>query len=311
MSKGDNKAEYFVKLEKLLKEYNTIFIVNVDNVGSNQMHQVRKELRGKAVILMGKNTMVRKAIRNVISEHPDFEKLLPIVKGNIGFVFTNEDLKEIRDAIKSNRVQAPARAGAIAPVDVFVPPGNTGMEPGLTSFFQPLGIPTKISRGTIEIVNEVHLVKVGEKVGPSEASLLNKLNISPFTYGLTVEHIYDNGNVFTPEVLDITDDDLIENLVNGIKNIAALSLEINYPTVASGPHSLANGYKNLIAISLVSDYCLDSVKELKELLDNPEALAAMQAASAAPAAAEESAAAAAEEEEEEESDSDMGFGLFD
>jgi len=312
MSKGDNKAEYFDKLEKLLKEYNTIFVVNVDNVGSNQMHQVRKELRGRAVILMGKNTMVRKAIRNILSEHPDFEKLLPVVKGNIGFVFTNDDIKEIRDAIKSNRVQAPARAGAIAPVDVFVPPGNTGMEPGQTSFFQALGIPTKISRGTIEIVNEVHLVKIGEKVGPSEATLLNKLNISPFTYGLTVEHIYDNGNVFSPEVLDITDDDLIENLVTGIKNIAALSLEINYPTVASVPHSLANGYKNLIAISLVSDYCLDSVKELKELLDNPEALAAMQAASAAAeTTADTGAAAAAEEEEEEESDSDMGFGLFD
>jgi len=311
MSKGDNKAEYFVKLEKLLKEYNTIFIVNVDNVGSNQMHQVRKELRGRAVILMGKNTMVRKAIRNILSDHPDFEKLLPVVKGNIGFVFTNDDIKEIRDAIKSNRVQAPARAGAIAPVDVFVPPGNTGMEPGQTSFFQALGIPTKISRGTIEIVNEVHLVKVGEKVGPSEATLLNKLNISPFTYGLTVEHIYDNGNVFSPEVLDITDDDLIENLITGIKNIAALSLEINYPTVASVPHSLANGYKNLIAISLVSDYCLDSVKELKELLDNPEALAAMQAAAAPAEAAADTSAAAAEEEEEEESDSDMGFGLFD
>jgi len=312
MSKGDNKAEYFVKLEKLLKEYNTIFVVNVDNVGSNQMHQVRKELRGRAVILMGKNTMVRKAIRNILADHPDFEKLLPVVKGNIGFVFTNDDIKEIRDAIKTNRVQAPARAGAIAPVDVFVPPGNTGMEPGQTSFFQALGIPTKISRGTIEIVNEVHLVKLGEKVGPSEATLLNKLNISPFTYGLTVEHIYDNGNVFSPEVLDITDDDLIENLVTGIKNIAALSLEINYPTVASVPHSLANGYKNLIAISLVSDYCLDSVKELKELLDNPEALAAMQAASAAAeTTADTGAAAAAEEEEEEESDSDMGFGLFD
>jgi len=312
MSKGDNKAEYFVKLEKLLKEYNTIFVVNVDNVGSNQMHQVRKELRGRAVILMGKNTMVRKAIRNILSDHPDFEKLLPVVKGNIGFVFTNDDIKEIRDAIKTNRVQAPARAGAIAPVDVFVPPGNTGMEPGQTSFFQALGIPTKISRGTIEIVNEVHLVKLGEKVGPSEATLLNKLNISPFTYGLTVEHIYDNGNVFSPEVLDITDDDLIQNLVTGIKNIAALSLEINYPTVASVPHSLANGYKNLIAISLVSDYCLDSVKELKELLDNPEALAAMQAASAAvETTADSGAAAAAEEEEEEESDSDMGFGLFD
>ena len=74
----------------------------------------------------------------------ELERLLPHVKGNVGFVFTNGDLKEIREKIVSNRVAAPARAGAIAPLDVYIPAGNTGMEPGKTSFFQALGVPTKI-----------------------------------------------------------------------------------------------------------------------------------------------------------------------
>ena len=90
---------------------------------------------------------------------------------------TNGELKEIRDKILSNRVAAPARAGAVAPDDVFVPSGNTGMEPGKTSFFQALGVPTKIARGTIEITTDLKLVEAGNKVGASEATLLNMLNI--------------------------------------------------------------------------------------------------------------------------------------
>jgi large subunit ribosomal protein LP0 len=127
---------------------------------------------------MGKNTMVRRALRTILAEYPQFEKLLPHVKGNIGFVFTSGDLKDVRDIVLSNKVAAPARAGALAPVDVFVPAGNTGMEPGKTSFFQALQIPTKIARGTIEIVSDVQVVAKNTRVGTSEATLLNMLNVS-------------------------------------------------------------------------------------------------------------------------------------
>ena len=154
-------------------------VVNVDNVGSNQMHQIRQALRGKAVVLMGKNTMVRRAVRGLIADKPQYERFLPQVRGNVGFVFTSADLKEIRDIILANKVAAPARAGAYAPADVFIPAGNTGMEPGKTSFFQALGIPTKIARGTIEIVSPHQVLTAGGRVGPSEATLLNMLNISP------------------------------------------------------------------------------------------------------------------------------------
>ncbi|KAF9496806.1 60S acidic ribosomal protein P0 [Pleurotus eryngii] len=305
-----DKELYFQKLKELLNKFPSVFLVNVDNVGSNQMHQIRVALRGKGVVLMGKNTMVRRALRSILSEYPQYEKLLPHIRGNIGFVFTAGDLKEIREIIISNKVAAPARAGAFAPKDVTVPAGNTGMEPGKTSFFQALGIPTKIARGTIEIVSDVRVVVAGTRVGTSEATLLNMLNISPFTYGMTVVQIYDQGNAFSPDVLDIDEAELVDRFLSGIKTIAAISLALNYPTIVSVVHSLVNAYKNLLAVSLGTEYTFEGSEKIKEYLANPEAFAA-----AAPVATEAAPAEVAKEEEKEEekeeSDDDMGFGLFD
>jgi len=311
---GATRAEkevYFVKLKELLTKYSSIFLVNVDNVGSNQMHQIRQALRGKGVVLMGKNTMVRRALRTILTENPQYERLLPHIKGNIGFVFTDKDLKEVREIIVANKVAAPARAGAFAPLDVTVPASNTGMEPGKTSFFQALGIPTKIARGTIEIVSDVKVVTAGTRVGTSEATLLNMLNISPFTYGMTVVQIYDSGTTFSPDVLDVDESELIDRFMSAIKTIASISLAVKYPTIVSVTHTLVNAYKNIIAIALATEYTFEGVEKIKEYLENPEAFAAAApVAEAAPAAAE-APAAAKEEEKEEESDEDMGFGLFD
>ncbi|KAL1860842.1 ribosomal protein P0 (A0) (L10E) [Paecilomyces lecythidis] len=309
--KSATKAAYFDKLKSLLDEYKTIFIVNVDNVSSQQMHEIRLSLRGEGVVLMGKNTMVRRALKGFITENPEYERLLPHVKGNVGFIFTNGDLKETRTKIVSNRVAAPARAGAVAPADVFIPAGNTGMEPGKTSFFQALGVPTKIARGTIEIVSDLKLVEAGSKVGASEATLLNMLNISPFTYGMTVAQVYDDGQTFGPEVLDIEESQLLATFQSAIKTISAISLAANYPTLASVAHSLVNSYKKVLAVAITTEYSWPEIEELKDRIANPDAYA-----SAAPAAAAAPAGGAApaeekKEEEAEESDEDMGFGLFD
>ena len=75
------KAVYFDKLKGLLDGHKSIFIVTVDNVSSQQMHEIRHALRGSAVVLMGKNTMVRRAIKGFVAEFPEYERLLPHVKG--------------------------------------------------------------------------------------------------------------------------------------------------------------------------------------------------------------------------------------
>lgn len=306
------KANYFLKITELLDEYPRCFLVGVDNVGSKQMQQIRIALRGQAVVLMGKNTMMRKAIRTHLENNAALEKLLPYLKGNVGFVFTKGDLTDIRTIIQENRVAAPAKAGAVAPLDVIVTARNTGLGPEKTSFFQALSIPTKISRGTIEILNDVKLIKAGDKVGASEATLLNMLGISPFTYGLLIEQVYDCGTVFEPSLLDLSDDDIRGRFMQGVTNIACVSLSIGYPTVASVPHSIINGFKNLLAIAAATDIEFKEAETVKEFLKDPSKFAAL-AAAAAPAAAEAEPEKKeeAKEESEEESDDDMGFGLFD
>ncbi|KXX75911.1 hypothetical protein MMYC01_207371 [Madurella mycetomatis] len=304
--KSGSKAGYFDKLKGLLEEYKSIFIVTVDNVSSQQMHEIRQALRGEGVVLMGKNTMVRRALKTFIADTPEYERLLPYVKGNVGFVFTNGDLKDIRDKILSNKVAAPARAGAVAPSDVWVPAGNTGMEPGKTSFFQALGVPTKIARGTIEITTDLKLVEAGAKVGPSEATLLNMLNISPFTYGMGVAQVYDQGNTFPASVLDIGEEQLLKSFSSAISTIAAISLVLNFPTMPSVIHSLVNGYKKVLAVAIETDFSWPEIEELKDRIANPDAYAA--AAPVAEAAAATETKAEEKEEEEEESDMEGGFG---
>jgi large subunit ribosomal protein LP0 len=310
-SKAERKQAYFDKLKTYLDKYQKIVIVGADNVGSNQMQKIRQSLRGKAELLMGKNTMVRKVLREYVESNPKVEPLAALVKNNVGFVFTNGDLAEIEKQLLFHRVGAPAKAGAIAPNDVIVPKGPTGMEPTQTSFLQALNIASKINKGQVEIVSDVHLIKAGDKVGSSEATLLQKLSIKPFSYGLALLHIYDNGSVYDPSVIKLTDADILGKFRVGIANVASLSLAIGYPTLASLPHALSNAYKRVLAVSVETEYTFPAAQKIKDYIANPSAFAsAAPVAAAAPAAAAAAPAAKEEKKEEkkEESDDDDMFG---
>ena len=315
-AKQDRKAQYFARVQQLFDEYPQGFVVTADNVSASHLSTVRKLLRQyNAIVLMGKNTLMRKALRDHVASNPKVEQVIPLIKGNMGFVLCKGHLKEVLEVLETERVAAPAKAGSISPVDVFIPAGNTGLEPTQTSFLQALNIATKIARGQIEILKEVHLLKVDQKVGSSEAALLQKLNINPFTYGLSVVQVFDDGRVYAPKVLKLTDDDIVKKFMVGVTRIASISLAIGYPTLAALPHAIINGFKRIAAISLATDYDIEQTAELKALLSDPEALAKAAAAAAAasgPAAGGEAKKEeAAAEEEEEESEEGMGFDLFD
>jgi len=306
------KEAYDAKLCELMDTHTRAFLVHADNVGSKQFMDIRAALRGNSTILMGKNTMMRRSIRLYCERtgNDQWACLLEHMIGNVGIVFTNGDLSDVRKTIAEFKVGAPARVGLVAPNDVMIPAGGTGMDPSQTSFFQVLNIPTKINKGTIEITADVHVVRQGEKVGASEAVLLSKLGIKPFSYGLVVLKVYENGSLYDPAVLDITDDDLGNHISAGVRNIAALCRELSIPSIAAAPHSLIDGYKNLLAIAVETEFSFPLADKVKEFLKNPGAFAAAAPAAGAGGAAAPAAAAAAPEPEEEE-DADMGFSLFD
>ncbi|ANQ08082.1 60S acidic ribosomal protein P0 [Plasmodium coatneyi] len=312
LSKAQKKQIYMDKLSSLIQQYTKILIVHVDNVGSNQMASVRQSLRGKAIILMGKNTRIRTALKKNLQAVPQIEKLLPLVKLNMGFVFCKDDLTEVRNIILQNKSPAPARLGVIAPIDVFIPPGPTGMDPSHTSFFQSLGISTKIVKGQIEIQEHVHLIKQGEKVTASSATLLQKFNMKPFSYGVDVRTVYDDGVIYDAKVLDITEEDILAKFGKGVANVAALSRSIGVITEASYPHVFVEAFKNIVALVIDTDYTFPLMKKIKDMVENPEAYAAAAPAAEAKAdAPKKEEAKKQEEEEEEEEDGFMGFGMFD
>jgi len=299
----DRKYQLAEELTEHFGNYSKMFLVDVDNVGSNQLHQIRIALRGKALIYCGKNTQMRRVIRELEKENPQLERVRNVLKLNLAIVFTNGNLSEIRDVIVTNKVAAPARAGQLAQCNVIVPAGNTGMEPTMTSFLQALNIPSKITKGSIEILSPVDLIQAGEKVEASQCPLLDKLGIRPFSYGLVVRHVYDDGAMYDPAVLDITDEIILGNFAAGIRNVAALSLETGLPTVASVPYSIVLAFKNLLAIAAETDYTFPQAEEMKAFLANPEAFA-----SAGPAAGGDAPAAAAAVVEAKKSSSDDGGG---
>jgi len=302
---SQKKLDYRAKLEQLLDTYQNVLICEVDMVGSRQMQQVRQRLRGKAVLLMGKNTIMRKVMREYKDKNPKVERLMNYVYGNIGLVFTNADLSEVRKTIVEIKVPAPARVGSIAPADCYVPAGPTGLDPGQTSFFQALNIATKIVKGTIEILNQVHLIKLGDKITPSAVSLLSKLDIKPFFFGVKVSHVYEDGAVYEAQILDLSSDDLMKKFMSGVQKLAAIAIRIGVPNAATVPHSVARAFRNLIAISLTTEITFKQAQAFKEFVANPGAFA-----SAAPAE-EKKEEAKPKEEEKEESGGDMGFSLFD
>lgn len=132
--------------------------------------------------------------------------------------------------------------------------------------FQVLNIPTKINKGTVEIITPVELIKKGDKVGSSEAALLSKLGIRPFSYGLVVLTVYDNGSVFSPEVLDLTEDDLVQKFAAGVSMVTSVSLAVSYPTIAAAPHMLINGYKNALGVAVATEYSFPQAEQVKEFL---------------------------------------------
>jgi len=313
------KEAYWHRLIDVAGKYKNALFVDSDNVSSKQISNLRKRLREiDAYMIMGKNTLMKAALTkaNTKPEEGDedyeerkdtwkfsanIEKIIAQLKGNTNIIFSNGDLGEVKSILDDEVRPSPAKAGMLAPDDVTIPKGPTGLDPKQTSFFQTLQIQTKIVKAQIEIVADKQVIFAGEKIDSTQAALLDKLKIYPFAYKMNVKKVLQDGSVFDAAVLELTTDSILAKFKKAVAVQAQLSLGAGYATSASVPHSLGNGFKNLVAVSAATGYEFPQAKAILEAAKNAPA------AGAGPAVAAE--AAPVEEKKEEAEDVDMG-GLF-
>jgi len=306
------KEQLAEELEELFDTYSKLFVVEVDNVTSNQLHEIRKSMRGKAVVYCGKNTQIRRVLRKLEDAgRPELEKLRAVCKLNVALVFTNGSLPDVRDMIVENKMPSAAKAGAKAQCAVTIPKGVTSLEPSMTSFLQALNIGSKITKGVIEIINDVNLFAEGEKVDASQAALLQKMDIMPFQYGLVPIWVFDAGSVFEPKILDISDEMLLGTFSSCLKETVAISIELGMPTQASVPFSVLLAFTNCLAVAAETEFEFEAATEMKAYLKDPSAFAgAIGGGGGGASSAAAAPAAAAKKESSSEEEMAAGPGLF-
>lgn len=239
-------------------------------------------------------------------ERPHLNILLKQLTGNVGMIFSNGDLTEIKAVLDKQAREAPAKPGMIAPADVTVQPGPTGLDPKQTQFFQALSIQTKIVKAQIEIANPVKVIKEGDKINQSQAALLEKLKIRPFEYKMHVRKVMDSGKLYPASVLNIKTEDILKAFTTAGTNLTATSLGCGYIVSSAAPHLILNAFKNLAFAGLGSGFSFPQAEKFKSSGPATSAPASAPAQSNAPAAKKEEP----KKVEEPEEDMDMG-GLFD
>ena len=229
---------------------------------------------------MGKNTFMKACIAELMTkpekgdinydrmkeryaERPHLKIVSDQLRLNIGMIWTNGDLYKIKDILDANYREAPARIGSIAPKDVIIPAGSTGLDPQQTRITQDLSIRTKISYAQIEIVNPVTIIKKGEKINKFQVALLDKLRIRPFKYKMRIKSYLDNGQLFDAKVLSINTDEILSAFKARANNLTALSLGSGYVIPSAVPHLLLNACKNLACVSIAADYEFEQLGAVK------------------------------------------------
>lgn len=221
------KENYWNRLQVVAQKYKNVLFVDANMVSSSQIAKIRSQLREiNAYMIMGKNTLMKAALSAVNREpeegdsdyeerkdtfvrNDNIDKIISQLKGNTNLIFTNGDLIEIKKILDDNSRASAAKAGMIAPWAVTIPAGPTGLDPKQTSFFQTLQIKSQIKKGAIEIISEKEVLVAGQKVGGTEALLLDKLKIYPFSYKMEVKKILQDGAIVDAKVLNITSNDIL------------------------------------------------------------------------------------------------------
>ncbi len=204
----EGKSKKVEEIKKLLSQYTTIAVVDLASLPARQLQQVRKKLRGKVEFKITKKNFLQRALE--VAGNPKAKELLNHLGKEPALIFTNLNAFDLFKQFKSVRQNVAAKAGQLAPEDIWVQAGPTPFGPGpVISEFAQLKIKAKVVSGKIEILQPAVVVKAGEPVPPLAASILGRLGITPITIGVNLTVALEKNDLYTKDVLDIDEEKYI------------------------------------------------------------------------------------------------------
>ena len=249
------KKEIFDDLTELLKKYSVVAVADLKKVRSSQIQEIRKKLRGKADLIVAKNTILRKAAEKAASSRENVDTFAQSLTGSKVLIFTQMNPFELIIFLDKNKVRVPAKGGDVATGDIMVPAGNTGLQPGpVISEFNEAKVQTRIEGGSIFVARDTVVVSKGEVIPVKIASLLSKLGMKPMEAGLSLSHAYDNGLVLGPNNLVFDLHKMKADISSAARLAFGVAVEANIMLPQTAPLIISKAYRQAVAVSVEAEF---------------------------------------------------------
>ncbi|WP_256402176.1 50S ribosomal protein L10 [Halorubrum salinum] len=305
------KQDEVDELVEFIDSFNSVGIVGVAGIPSRQLQAMRRELHGSADVRMSRNTLTVRALEEV---NDGVEDLTQYVSGQVALIGTNDNPFGLFKQLEASKTPAPINAGEVAPNDVVIPEGDTGVDPGpFVGELQTIGAAARIQDGSIMVTEDSKVLEEGEVVDDDLANVLTELGIEPKEVGLDLKGVYSEGVLFEPDELEIDVDEYEADIQAAAAAARNLSVNAAYPTAATAGTLLAKASGEAKSVGLfaeiespdvVPDLIGKADAQLRALaaqIDDDEALPAeLQGVEAAPAPATDDADDEQAEEDTEE-----------
>jgi large subunit ribosomal protein L10 len=245
------KRLMYEELQRIPTEYNVIALSKMSKVRAAQLMTIRKKFRNDIKVRIVKNKVAIRAFEKVKGV-AGIENLRNQLEGQCALIFTNINPFKLNLIFAQNKIFLAAKGGDIAPKEIFVPSGNTGITPGpVLSEFKTANVPTKIDQGTIWVTKDTMVAKPGDVISTPLASLLSKLNVKPVEAGISVSFAIAEGLQFKEQDLKLNLDEYREELARSFAQALALATEAGYMTPETVIPLLVKA--NQQAVSLASE----------------------------------------------------------
>ncbi len=230
------KKKEVEELTKLIGEYRIIGLTSLYKVQSFLINELRRRFRGQVVFRVARKNLIRFALKRLAEKRPGIDKLEECLKGPVMLILTNLNPFKLSSMLEKSKVKLPAKAGDIAPEDIIVHEGNTGIPPGpIISEFSSLRIPTKIEGGSIWIARDTVVARKGEVISDRVAGILSRLGIKPIEACLKLDTAYEDGIIYTSDILSKTVEEWLNEFKDATIKAYNLSLNAGYPTPETIP----------------------------------------------------------------------------